>query len=99
MSKQKNILLGFFAGALAGTVFGMLYAPDKGINTRDRLSYRLDKYRNQLRDLIEQIVEGKHVPVSSAKEEGQKVIKDAKDKAEKLLSDVEELIDQIKTKK
>jgi gas vesicle protein len=34
---SKKILLGFIAGAAAGTLLGILLAPDKGSNTRNRL--------------------------------------------------------------
>ena len=41
MSKTGNFIAGLFTGAMAGTVLALLYAPDTGKNTRDRLSYRL----------------------------------------------------------
>lgn len=99
MGRATNTLLAFLTGAATGAVLGILFAPDKGSNTRDRLTYQLDKYKERLEDLVEDLVEGKEVAASSAKSEGQKVISDAKTKAEKLLSDVDSLIAQIKTKK
>jgi gas vesicle protein len=90
MSKRiVNTLIAFVSGAATGAAFGVLYAPDKGRETRDRLTYQLYRYRDILRD-------GKEgLPSSTAKSEGQRVIKDAKDKAEKLLGDVDSLINQI----
>lgn len=38
--------LAFLSGAALGAIVGILYAPDKGKNTRDRLSYQLDKYKD-----------------------------------------------------
>ena len=86
----------FIFGVVTGGVLGILFAPDKGTNTRDRLSYRLDKYKNRLEDLIEDLVESGDKVENEAKSEGEKIIKDAKNKAEKLLDDVNGLIDQIK---
>ncbi len=98
MSKGGSNFLMFITGAAVGAAIGILYAPDKGINTRDKLSYRLDKYREMLESLLEDISEGKELGLSTAKSDGEKVISSAKVKAEQLLSDVDELLNQIKHK-
>ncbi|GAA5034805.1 hypothetical protein GCM10011506_29070 [Marivirga lumbricoides] len=98
MSKGGSNFLMFITGAAVGAAIGILYAPDKGINTRDKLSYRLDKYKEMLEDLLNDISEGKELGLSSAKSDGEKVINSAKLKAEQLLSDVDELLGQIKNK-
>lgn len=101
MSKKLTFaLLGFVTGAASGAAFGILFAPDKGRETRDRLSYQLFRYRDMLVDLTDSLREGKEVSAqSAARAEGQRVINDAKDKAEKLLGDVDSLINQINKKK
>ncbi|MBU2915179.1 MULTISPECIES: YtxH domain-containing protein [Reichenbachiella] len=96
MSKNSNSFLAFLTGAAAGALFGILYAPDKGENTRDKLTYRLDKYRKKLDEAIQDFVDGKELSANDAKTEGQKIVDDAKEKAEKLLDDVNGLINQIK---
>jgi gas vesicle protein len=99
MSKGTTALFAFLSGITAGVAIGVLYAPDKGKNTRDRLSYQLTKYRDQLKEYIEAMVENRDMPLSYAKSEGERVVNDAKERAEKLLGDVEDLIGQIKTKR
>ena len=94
--KSSNTLLAFLTGAVAGAVVGILFAPDKGTNTRDKLSFKLDKYKKSLENLIEDLIQGKEIPVTAAKTEGEKVVNEAKEKAEKLLADVDELIGHIK---
>jgi gas vesicle protein len=97
MSKKSgNALMAFLFGAAAGAVLGILYAPEKGTHTREKLSFQLDKYRKMLENLIS----GKETPLTSeAKSQGQKVVDEAKNKAERLLEDVDDLLEQIRGKK
>lgn len=97
MSKNSNTLIAFLAGAAAGAVLGILYAPDKGSNTREKLSFRLDKYKKILQDFLDDLVTGKDTPLTTeAKSQGQKVVSEAKGKAERLLEDVDDLLEQIR---
>jgi gas vesicle protein len=95
-SKRGNTFIAFLAGACVGGIAGILFAPDKGVNTRNKLSFQLDKYRNKLEELLKDLDNTEKNLPSEAKSRGEKVITDAKVKAEKLLDDVDELIGQIK---
>ncbi len=95
MKKSAAYFLTFLAGVAAGTVVGILYAPDEGKNTRDKISFQLDRYREKLMEMLSNLKKQSELPVSAAKTEGERIISDTKAEAEKLLSDVEALMSQI----
>lgn len=99
MSKSGNFIAGLLTGALAGTVFALLYAPDTGKNTRNRLSYRLTSYKDELTSLIVELREEKSKLISEAKEKGDKVVIEAKEKAEDLIKEAEQLLASIDANK
>jgi gas vesicle protein len=102
---SNKTFMAFLAGIAAGTAIGILYAPDKGEVTRDKLGLKLNQYRDQLQVFIADLIErGDEVATemaggdSEAKAEGKKVVNEARQKAERLLEDVENLMNQIKAK-
>lgn len=60
MSIQK-VLIGVLAGATAGAMLGILFAPDKGSTTRKRFSRKgfdyTDELEQKFNDLIDSITE------------------------------------------
>jgi gas vesicle protein len=95
MNKSAALFLTFLAGVAAGTVVGVLYAPDEGKNTRDKISFQLDRYREKLMEMLSNLKKQSELPVSAAKTEGERIISDTKAEAERLLNDVEALMSQI----
>lgn len=105
MNTQAKSLIAFLAGIAAGSAIGILFAPEKGEVTREKLSGSLGDYRDQLKNFIKDLRErGEEVALeyaggdNNAKAEGKKVVNEARQKAEKLLEDVEDLMGQIKSK-
>jgi gas vesicle protein len=97
MGRKTNTFLAFITGAATGAILGLLYAPDEGENTRDKLSFQLDKYKKKLDELLKEFLDGEQIVESEAKMEGEKIVSDAKKKAERLLDDVNGLINKIKS--
>jgi gas vesicle protein len=98
MSKSGGSFFALLFGLVTGAVLGILFAPDKGTNTRDRLTFQIDKYKKRLEELANELVEGEDKEENTEKKKGKKVVTETKGKAEKLLEDVNGLISQIKSK-
>lgn len=96
MSRTGRDVAFLLSGIATGALLGLLYAPEKGEVIRDRLSYRLSKYREQLQQLLDEVLNAAELPENFQKSEGQRVVNDAREKAERLLEDVDRLMAQIK---
>jgi gas vesicle protein len=98
MSKNSDSFMALLAGLAAGAILGVLLAPDTGKNTRNKLSFQLDKYKEQLTEMLKHLGEEGQKFESDAQLQGEKVVNQAKQKAESLLNDVEKLILEIRNK-
>ena len=97
MSKNStNSFISLLVGLMLGGILGILFAPDKGNNTRDRLTFRLDRYKRKLENLIDDIIDEKDNTNSEAKINSEKVVNKVTSKAEKLLKDVDVILSKIK---
>jgi len=94
-NNTSGIILAFLTGAAVGAVVGILYAPDTGSNTRDKLSYKLSKYYARLKEMA-----GKIETQNGQANVGLKNPVQATEyrKAEDLLKEVETLLDDLKGK-
>lgn len=75
-SDTGNILLAVLAGAAVGAGVGILFAPDKGSNTRKKIKEKVDETRHDLTDRI-----------TSAKEELTRTAKEKREAFEDKLED------------
>ena len=82
------------AGVSTGAAIALLYAPDTGQNTRDRLSFQLNKYLDKLKELLNRANEARdpnaamHTDLNA--EDSQR--------ARELLREVESLLEDVKHK-
>jgi len=70
MSTGK-VLLGVLAGLSAGAVLGILFAPDKGTETRRKISKKSSDFRNGIKDKFNEFVDNVSDKFESAKEEAE----------------------------
>jgi len=81
--KTSRVVLGILAGAAVGALIGVLFAPDKGTNTRRKiarrgedfvdglkanLTDRIDHLRDQAGDAVDKFAEKLHTPMSEMDE-------------------------------
>ena len=55
--KASNVALGVISGIAAGTILGVLFAPDKGTNTRKKIIDKQKSLRNSLRKKTNEFAE------------------------------------------
>jgi gas vesicle protein len=71
MNDSSKVLVGLLAGLAAGAALGLLFAPEKGTETRDKLSQSLkdlgDTIRDRTADEINNLSAFKDKVVSSVK--------------------------------
>ena len=95
----KDFTLGLLTGAIIGSVTAILYAPDKGSNTRGKISYQLSKYIDEINNLIQKLQDEKNKFSSDAKQKGDDVVTDAKKRADDLIREAETLLENIEKSK
>jgi len=83
MSKGK-VLLGLLTGVAVGAALGILFAPDKGWNTRKRISKKAEDLTNDLREKFDEFIDMVSVKVDEAKSNVSDLSDKAKDKADEV---------------
>ena len=91
MSAGK-VLLGVLAGVAAGAVLGILLAPEKGSETRSKISKKGDDYINGLKEKMDGFLKSVGDVYKEAEADAEDLIKNGKEKAKNVKSDLSEII-------
>ena len=91
MSRERNsgIVLGILAGAAIGSLLGVLFAPEKGVETRRKLRRKAEDLRDEALDHYEHLRD-------EALEHYEKISGKVKQGAEKVVADVKESYEDYK---
>jgi gas vesicle protein len=81
MSAGK-VLLGLLAGVAVGATLGILFAPDKGSNTRSKIKQKGDDYADDLGEKFNEFIEKVTQQFQQVKEEANHMAHDGKVKAD-----------------
>jgi gas vesicle protein len=102
MSDNSNTLLGILAGSAIGALIGVLFAPDKGSVTRERLKAEAlnakESMNNSLTDLENNIKTSLSDERATLDDKIDAILSDASHKAEDVISSLEEKLKQLKEK-
>lgn len=69
MNSSGKVLLGVLAGVATGAVLGILFAPDKGSETRKKIAQKGDDYVDGLKGKFDELVSNISGKYNHAKEE------------------------------
>ncbi len=67
--KSSKVLLGIAAAAAAGAIVGILFAPDKGSNTRKKIANRTTDMTDAVKNSFSDFIDGLKNAYSGAKED------------------------------
>lgn len=82
--KSGKVFLGLLAGIAVGATLGILFAPDKGWNTRKRISKKAEDVVDDLREKFDEFLDSVSVKVDEAKGKASDISEKVKSKAEDL---------------
>ena len=72
------MLVGFLAGAAIGALAGILFAPDKGSNTRKKIASKSGDISDSLKNSFNDFIDGLKETYSGAKENAEEFVTTAK---------------------
>ena len=83
-----KVLLGVLAGVAVGATLGILFAPDKGTNTRKKISRKGDEYAEELEEKFNEFVESITDKFEEMKDEAARIVENGEHRVEKALTEV-----------
>jgi gas vesicle protein len=99
-SNNDNGILAFLVGAAIGVGFGILYAPDKGSKTREKLKDNFEDLSDEVKSKINSVSENIQNQFSRTKEDFkesfEEVISNSSEKAEEVIAFLEEKLAALK---
>jgi gas vesicle protein len=89
-----KMILSIAAGVAAGAVLGILLAPDKGSETRRKISERSNEYADNLKTKFNDFIESMLDKFDSVKAEAENLAHKGMNKAEEIKSDMKQTMNQ-----
>ncbi|MEZ4803408.1 MAG: YtxH domain-containing protein [Gelidibacter sp.] len=112
-NNSSNTIIGILAGTAIGATLGILFAPDKGINTRQRISDEAlaardriaegaisakDTIANKAINLKDRVVETVTAKKLSLEDQVEQIVSDTSHKADDVITTLEKKLAELKAK-
>lgn len=85
---SSKIVVGFLAGAAVGALAGILFAPDKGSETRKKITSKTGDLTDSVKNSFNDFIDGVKQTYSGAKEEVEEFENKAKGKLDGIKHDL-----------
>ncbi len=90
-SKFDKVLIATLSGMAGGVILGLLFAPDKGTKTREKLSQKGDEYLKSIKNDITEIRAFLQKRAEATKKEFDELSEQTKNKSEQVLKKAKKL--------
>lgn len=82
--KASNLVLGVIGGLAAGAILGILFAPDKGTNTRKKIAKKSGDMKDNLKGTLNDIVSSVEDKYKSLASKATDIVDEASENLEKM---------------
>ena len=90
--KTGNVVLGLLAGVAAGAILGILLAPDKGSNTRNKIITKGEDYADDVKEKFNEAVDAITDKDKSIRHGAESIIADGKMKFDDARNEVKKAL-------
>lgn len=84
-NKLNKFVIAAFSSIVSGAIIGLLFAPEKGTDTRKKLSRKGDEYLKKIRDDLNQLRSNLNKRTSKARQEINEMGENAKGRGKEML--------------